>query len=301
MAQSTDLNSVLDTVKRITVKHAYLYTNFEREFRDTISSCNLSDLVNSTIPKLVIHNALRHALMNTADLALEEFAVTKSSDFKTISEQLWSPLIATMISVLFKAVPNPVKKSQGLKSKTEKKSVDPVEKISVSENEIEKIHEKLKSVALTRQKLYANTSYIQCDKDNCAFCSHMFHNVNLTQCKGHKRCNSSGWYPHVGKPLWSQLKTKHASAIPCKLRPKECGPQELPALLAKPVQPRSDETVGIREPEIMDESSQMSFESDTRSICQSLPDTASWADTVEMTIAKKRRIGFQSAPASPAH
>lgn len=304
MAQSTELNSVLDTVKRLIGHHTSLYENFEYSFRDVISSCALTDLVNSTIPRKTIHNALQHALESTANLALEQFAITKSPEMKTISEQLWSPLIATMVSVLFtKAVPVKEKKiTQDSSSTRVKKTVEPVEKIELSAKEVENIHDKLKSVALTRPRLYGNTSHIQCEKDNCAFCIHMFHNVNLTQCKGHKRCNSSGWYPHVGKPLWSQLKAKHAQAVPCKLRPQKCRPQELPALLAAAVHNGSEETSGSMEPEIMDESSQMSQESDTRSVSsQPLLSSASWADSVEYMVGKKRRIGFISAPASPAH
>lgn len=301
MAHSTELNSVLGTVKSLTEPYTYLYTNFDHVFRDVISSCALTDLVNSTIPKQNIHNALQSALESTANLALDTASETNDPRLRSISDQLWSPLIATLISVLFtRALPTPAKKSQSSPPIAKvRKPAEPVERIHVEVDKIVAIHEKLKSVALTRPRLYCNSSYIACEMDKCAFCSHMFHNVNLTQCKGHKPCNSSGWYPHVGKPLWIQLKSKHAAAIPCKLRPKECGPNELPALLATPVLQRSEESAGIRELEIAETSSRIS-ESSVVSDTQSLPGHSSWSESVQSYVSKKRRFETTSAPASPA-
>lgn len=308
MALISGFNSLLDSIKLVVRQHTFLFEHFENEFRNVVSSCALQDLVCSTIPKKTIHNALISSLESTSRLALEESARLQISDLNTISEQLWNPLTASLIKMLINDVPLRLEKDTSTKKvKKQDKTVSKALPKTVTlpgPVETEKIRSALKAVALTRTRLYENTSHIQCDRDNCGFCRHMFNNVNITRCEGHKRCCASGWYPHVGKPLWSMLKAKHAALVPCKLKPQACKSSELPAL--QTTTPVAGTSANFEDVEFDDVSSHHSNES----VCtvrstQSVPlATMSWAEDVEDFYLKRktRRLGgSNSTPGTPLH
>lgn len=306
MALFTDFNTLLESVKVVTRNHTFLFEHFERELRDVIASCALQDLVNSTIPKKTILNAIISSLESTSQLALEEAARVQNSDLDSISAQLWNPLVASLVKMLFSGPVKHEKKVSPTKTKQRKDvSKAPSRTVTLpSSAEVDKIRSSLKAVALTRTRLYANTGHVTCDRDCCAFCKHMFMNLNLTKCEGHKKCSASGWYPHVGKSLWSMLKAKHAALVPCKLKPQACKSGELPAL-----QSESNGPVGtsdkVEDIEFNDASSTASNESaHTVRSAQSVPSAFNWADDVEsyVTITKKRRhTSSVSAPGTPLH
>lgn len=308
MALFSDINSLLESVKVTTRNYSFLFEHFDSNLRDVISSCALQDLVNSTIPRQTISNALISSLESTSQLALEEAARLQKSDLETISAQLWNPLVASLVKMLMVDLKSEKIISSPKQTNKQRKDVPKVAPKAVklpAPAEADRIRSSLKAVALTRTRLYANTAHITCERDNCAFCKHLFMNVNITKCEGHKKCSASGWYPHVGKSLWSMLKAKHNALVPCKLRPQACKSSELPALQSESKTGSVGTSEQVEDIEFDDASSTHSQESVcTVRSAQSVPPILSWADDVEdqfRMVKRKRQPGSASAPGSPLH
>lgn len=215
--------------------------------------------------------------------------------------------MASMVKMLFAQVPKAEAVKPAAKSTTKAKpsaakkqnSLSQDKPHDVSTSAAKNIRERLLAVALTKKRYYANAyhKHVKCDLDDCAFCAHLFHTVNLTRCVGHKPCVSAGWYPHVGPALWQMVRSKHASGQTCRLKPKTCKSYELPALSvhASLVEPQ-------RTPVDHEENSQESFTSNKSTITlQTIAEEnpASWYDqsmsVEELYLTAKRKRSASSS------
>lgn len=294
MALTVNYASIQDALKKIIRQNDFLMQHFERNFRDVISSAPLDALISSKIPSHVIQNALESSLESTALLAQEEYERSSIDIFRTISEQLWNPMVATLLRTALPVVTAGIEKKKSSSSIVKPKkgarsppSARPV--TGITAEEVKTIRSRLTAVALTRPRLYENTPHVKCTIDNCAFCSHMFHTLNITKCEGHKRCSAVGWYPHIGKPLWSQLRTKHEAQVPCRLKPQPCKAHELPSLRAEETPSQGSPSTSAEMDDTMSVLSDVSDTtvcSHTRSVA-SLP-PMSWADDVEQALRRKK-------------
>lgn len=247
------LTPLLEGVKIVLQPHEELNTHFEETLRSSISACDLSQLLSQKVPFKTIVNSFSSALQSTSESALIEFERTQEPKFRSIADQLWNPLIASMLRCV---VPSPVVAAQSRpspptvpeKSKSPKpkdlKRNSPAPKLEP--DSLSRLQEKLRAVALTRDYLYRTPfhSHVKCGRPRCRFCRHMFFNLNITRCEGHKPCCSVGWYPHFGPGLWSVLRRRHNSDETCRIAPKDCNAHELPALGQAPV----DDFVGSEVP-----------------------------------------------------
>lgn len=212
---------------------------------------------------------------------------------------LWNPITATMFRViadglkpLVHAKSSVVQPSASVRTKESKPKSPPK---PVGDVDMEEIRRRIKGVALTKPHLYATPGhpFIKCDKARCRFCQHLFENLNITRCEGHKRCTSVGWYPHVGAPLWQMVRKRHATHDQSTIKPKECKVGEIPALAkavgTSPVSPMDDS--GSRcSTACENEGSVTPTPSSPRSP-QSTPKRSlplSWADDVEEYYLSKR-------------
>lgn len=67
---------------------------------------------------------------------------------------------------------------------------------------------------------YSRTPHVKCTSSRCQFCRALVLNLVITKCSEHPGihrdgpCTKSGWFPHVGKPLWGQIKGVHKRGEP---------------------------------------------------------------------------------------
>lgn len=239
-----NLTGVQEAIQKIIGQHDFLSHRFEHSLRSSISSIDLSLLLSGNIPRKIITNCLTSALQETANLAEEHYEATTDVRFRTIADQLWNPLVATFSQLMPQQEHSNNAKNQSLEksvsvpqAKKSAKKANLAAKVppaAVSATEQQTIRSRLEAVKLTKKQLYKTPfhAHIKCEVNDCSFCVHMFNNLNITQCIGHKPCAAIGWYPHVGPVLWQMLKTKHNAGFPCRLQPKACKSFELPSLLA---------------------------------------------------------------------
>lgn len=217
---------LLNSVSSVLGLHPELQKHFDRSLRDTLSSSDLVDLLSGTITTKFIKSSFIHSLQSTATLALEMDA-RKSDNLRSVADQLWNPLVATLLKHISLATPTlsppkvaPVKKS----------SPAPTELPDA--NAVEEIRRKLRALKDARKLKFdtAAHAHVKCKALNCSFCSVLFSTVHITKCIGHKKCSTVGWYPHVGVPLWRLLRAKHDAGAACQLSNRSCKEWEIPSL-----------------------------------------------------------------------
>lgn len=234
------LATTIEAIKRIVAQHDFLYKTFEEELRNVIAGSDLLVLITGSISRSVIINSLSASLQKTAEIALTRYEDTKELQFFSIAQQLWNPLVANLLQTL---TIDPKEQSVPMTSKhLQPKQV--VKKVSrntlkttvlaptLAATDLLLLRDKLKAVALTKPHLYSTSAHthIQCGTVKCEFCTDLFHTVNLTKCEGHKPCCNAGWYPHIGKALWSMVRSNHSKGLACRMTPKACKKTELPCI-----------------------------------------------------------------------
>lgn len=241
-----DFKPLLEAVRSIPGQEDTIVTEFENTFRSCVSSVDINLLLTGNIPQNVIHNSLISALQAAADYCLNAYSVTSQLKYRDIAHMLWNPVTATLFKTIANVqvtVSSEEKKQQSSQKSSDMKPALPKNQkskskpsrdpIDLSEQQIEGIRKRLQSVALTRKHLYAMTGghpHVKCNTPDCSFCSTLFNNLNITRCEGHKRCCSTGWYPHIGVPLWNMVRVQHSSGRKNTIRVRPCKPYEIPAL-----------------------------------------------------------------------
>lgn len=235
MSTMVDFKPILEALRRIPHIQDDIIAHFEDTFRNNYASIDISLLLNGSVPQDKISTLLTSSLESTAQHCLDLFDQSKDQKYNDIANMLWNPLIVTLFKVIT-SKPAKIDEKSAVKvlPKTNVvKVAKPVHSpVSLSETQIVTVQQRLKDIQLQRTHLYQTPghTHIKCDAPNCEFCTHLFNNLNITKCEGHKRCSISGWYPHVGPALWQMLRKKHSARAKPTIQPKLCKPHEIPAL-----------------------------------------------------------------------
>lgn len=221
-------------LSQITNSDAELLKHFEDTFRFAISSLDMQILMDGIIPPKILLNVLQNSLKSTSQLAFEKSTTSHNSNFLHMSFQIWNPLLEVTIRDC-KTLLSASRLENTPSKQPSKNKVGSIaaafEDLKIDEVQSNQIRILLKEHGASTKRPFAGKfhKHIQCSKDNCNFCKTLYHSVNITKCVGHKPCHRSGYYPHIGHPLWCMLKNKHNKEI-CNLTPKTCKPGELPSL-----------------------------------------------------------------------
>jgi len=236
-----DFYPLLEALQSIKGINDTIIKEFENDFRSNISSVDFKYLTTGNIPQNILQNCITSSLQHTAEFCLQHYEATGDLEYFKFSHMIWNPIIAKMFSVITVSIPRSVKTSSATVEKkssdkitsASKRKADPrvVKPVPVEIDE-EDIRRRLNGVVLTKPHLFETPAHkhVQCMKQNCGFCKHLFTHINVTRCEGHKRCTSIGWYPHVGPALWQMVRKRHAADLPCIIKIKECNVGEIPAL-----------------------------------------------------------------------
>lgn len=249
-----DYDPILESIKSIRGIPNTFVLEFEANFRSNLSSVDLKYLTSGSIPSHVLKNCVTSSLEHVANMAYNEYAATSDIKLLEISAMLWNPITAS----LFRIIPDSrteFRKDMGRSSvKTKTHGTRPKayvktkpEPVNLTAIQIEGLRKRLRAVTTNRSQLYATPahSYIKCLKPNCEFCTSVYNTLNITQCQGHKKCCSAGWYPHIGPSLWKMLKKRHDSGLPVLLTAKTCKPHEIPALEEAKVSSQDDDAISV--------------------------------------------------------
>lgn len=291
-----DYNTLRASVETIVGLHTFLLIHFESKFRDFISA-DINVLLTNSLSQITIQNSVSSALQDTASLALQHFDITSDVEFKTIADQLWNPLVASLSNLSLNGNP-PVAPASAKERKVVTKPVKNPIPLGIDSTDV---RERLRTVILTKAVPYKNEAHrhIKCNISHCKFCVDLFQRVNITKCEGHKRCHSTGYYPHVGTALWSMLKTKHNKQQSCTVSTKPCAEYEIPAILNVIAE---EETTGSIAGTIVGEEDAISVASNSsrkRSISpvnERMDRTCSWADSVEDYFLKRNKRANSCPP-----
>lgn len=245
-----DFLPILEALRSIPNIQDSIIQYFEDTFRSNYSSLDLSLLLNGHVPQSQISTLLTSTLEQTAQHSLDLFDQTKDQKYSDIANMLWNPLTATLFKVVSTSAVTVKEEKPAVRlPKANVSKVKPVQNpVSLPETQIESIKLRLKDIRLQKTHLYQTPghTHVKCEKPNCEFCLHLFNNLNITKCEGHKRCATVGWYPHVGPALWQMLRKKHSNGVKPTIQPKLCKPYEIPALtvdegVTLPVSPMDSE------------------------------------------------------------
>lgn len=218
-----DYKKLERATKSLLETYPHLLLAYEDNLREAVASQDLQLLLSNSIPNKIWANCIAMSLRHTAELA-------KSESLNNIAEQLWNPIVESLLTMLSKQVS--VELTRPLPTKTAvRKPVtltrSEAPQTTLGEQEVrEQLMQKVDEVKFSS----AFHKHIKCGTPSCKFCTDLYKQVHITRCVGHSPCHPSGYYPHVGKPLWNMLKTKHNKQTPCKLKNRPCKPDELPCL-----------------------------------------------------------------------
>lgn len=204
------LSQVYTTVRDILKSHTHELNYFEDTLRSTIASTDIESLLKGNVPIKNIFSSFKHALRTTSE----------KMESETLSLMLWNPILATTLDTLEQSVISVNHESDRstkprtsrdsvLDVKSNLKCVKPVSKTITVEHSLDTIYLDLDRYLARNKAPYKSTKHIQCSRIGCLFCKGMFNGISLTKCESHKPCTPSGWFPHVGRPLWNSLKKKH--------------------------------------------------------------------------------------------
>lgn len=210
--------------------------HFEKSFRDYYSSLDIQFLLDGSVPKTKISTLIISSLEGTAQYCLDQYEHNPDSPYRDLSNMLWNPLTAALMKEIVSSKSDAEKALPPKPLKQTKVKAVP-SPIAISDNDVSNIRTKLKEVSLKRTHLFKTPGHqhVKCDEASCEFCKHVFNNLNITKCEGHKRCSIVGWYPHVGVSLWQMLRKKHASKVTPTLQQKPCRPHEIKALAVEDI------------------------------------------------------------------
>lgn len=232
MGSSTlDISTLRDTLFALPLMDDEISTKFENTFRECIASADFTILASGHIPQQTIFSSLQTSLKAASELAQFKFELTQDTRYSNLQHQIWNPLVEQLVKLV--SLKPDTRTTCDVSSPPVKPRIKPTPApVSLPEKDIALIRAKLKATTMSKRHLFATPghAHIKCSTENCAFCSHLFHTVNITKCTGHKRCNSIGYYPHVGVSLWRILKKKHDSGQSPRIRIACCKEYELPAL-----------------------------------------------------------------------
>lgn len=191
-------------------------------------------LMDGVIPPKILINLLSNSLQSTSNLALDKYKLSQNIEFLHMSYQIWNPLLeVTLRDCRTLVSANGLEKTSSTKpSKHRVGSISAAfEDLTIQESQVQRVRQQLKDHGSSAKRPFTNKfhKHIDCSQDNCKFCVKLFHSVNITKCVGHKPCHKTGFYPHIGQPLWCMLKNKHNKSD-CNLLPKPCKPGEIKAL-----------------------------------------------------------------------
>lgn len=242
--EQNPLLSVFSTVKQIVCEVPDAYHVFESHYREHIAASDLSCLTSGHLSFDRNIEVIQISLNYLCEYIYQNFGPR----FSSVISHLTGPLIHTLFSVLqsvnnkqttIAAYKTPSRKSSIRSSTPESsnktKNIKPSKMyvpVKKSLTEISVIHASLEKYFNENPAPYNNPEHkhIVCTKEDCMFCRSAFRRIHLTKCDGHKSCDRSGWFPHIGKTLWKLVQRNHqdsrefvGSTQPCKLH-------ELPAL-----------------------------------------------------------------------
>lgn len=226
-----DYNPILEALKLIPKMQDDTIIFFEDTFRSIYSSISLPLLLSGKIPQSQISTLLTSSLEATAQYCLEKSDHDHDPTYRDIANMLWNPLTATLFKVIASTCKTANDLPKALQSRTTRDKVKP-KPVDLPSTQISAVRHRLKEITLTKTHVYKTPGHmhVKCDTANCEFCKHLFNNLNITKCEGHKRCSKVGWYPHIGPALWQMLRKKHANKAIPNLPPKPCSAHEIPAL-----------------------------------------------------------------------
>jgi hypothetical protein len=245
---------LLKSVKMILLDEPTYLTEFETQFRETVTATDMDILLAGKIPNKIIYSAFSHSLQYVSSQCFDQFERTQNLKYNTIAQQLWNPLVAASLKILqqtdirlqveinaMHSKTSSLRKNgsqqKELLPKTKKKKPDVVKKLPPApllETELKRtIVEDLTHHRQKESSPFCNAKHvhINCKRIKCDFCESLYQQVNLTPCVDHKPCVNSGWFPHVGKTLWSMMRQAHQQKRDLRHKTRECKPHELPCLL----------------------------------------------------------------------
>lgn len=204
-----DLTTIHSTIRTILKDRPEYLRYFENTFRECISAIDIQLLLKATITN--------HSLSTSFTTALEKTSshIRASESNSSLADMLWNPLVASTIQLYAHSQisdhPPVQEKSvrEKTNSKTKKSKASTVSNGQTERPPASNVYQELGTYLANNPAPYASTQHIRCDTAGCEFCIGMFKGIQLTQCVNHRRCVPSGWFPHVGKPLWSSLRKKH--------------------------------------------------------------------------------------------
>lgn len=226
-------HKIFESVSSLTEKDPILSQAFEQSFRESLSSLDMQILLSGPIPVEIFRSILSSSLQYTSTHSLQLFESTSDKRYERLHHQLWNPLVSSLVSsISASSLGNRPFHQQSSTSKVRAGSITACfAALSLTTSEEEEIRQKLSDYSQKSNRLY-NTKFhahISCKTDRCRFCYAMFTHVNITKCVGHKPCHRSGYFPHVGTPLWSMIRKKHTSGS-CQFKVKPCQSGEIKAL-----------------------------------------------------------------------
>lgn len=223
-----DYQKLERATKALLEPHPHLNDLFETTLREAIASQDLHLLLSNSLPTKVLANCVAMSLRTTSERATRD-------SLTSIATQLWNPIIDSMLQMLAKSVSSVLAKPDPGKSKQTVNKKKPVVETRSKEPAVpadpQEVRDQLKQNANSASLFSAKChNHISCTSPSCKFCNAMYRQVHITRCVGHAPCHPTGFYPHVGKPLWNMLKTKHNKTMDCKLKIRPCKKNEIPCL-----------------------------------------------------------------------
>lgn len=233
--ENTPLFRLTKAVKTVLLDLPDIYREFEDSIRDIIASSDLQVLLSGNVPSITLFHSVRTSLAKIAE--------SVPQDRPDIYYQLHGPFVNVLIDLLEeqcllattayqdkqKVATHTVKKDPNLMN-TRIKPTKSIAEQNVVKPDLSLVHTQLLTYLQKNPAPYKRIKHIACDSNDCRFCTSLFRNVHLTKCEGHKPCVQAGWFPHVGKALWSSLRRKHEVTKTFVGMVREIKSHELPPL-----------------------------------------------------------------------
>lgn len=219
-----DYKKLERSTKSLLEPYPHLFITYENTIREAIASQDLTLLLSNSIPNRIWANCIAMSLRATADHA-------KRESLTSIAEQLWNPIVDSLLQMLSKQVSAEVTRPLKTVKTVQKKVQKPRSEAQPPKVDAQTVRDQLMQI-VDSPNLFSTPGHkhVKCATPSCQFCSTLFKQLHITKCTGHAPCHPSGYYPHVGKPLWNMLKSKHARSTSCKLNKRPCKDGEYPCL-----------------------------------------------------------------------
>lgn len=243
----TPLHTVITTVKLVLKDQPDLYSRFEDSIRYIIASDDLHALMSGKISNTTIFHSIRNSLEQLSNDLYER-------DMQHLATMCYNPVTNTLLDIVEKQLihisntdltlsatnnrqsssksPRNTRISPSSSPRPTKMKKKPSKDTITKDKEpsIDTIHSQLEAFIVRNPAPYINVEHIKCSILECKFCTGMFRHIKLTKCVDHKPCVQAGWFPHVGRPLWSSLKHKHGQTREFVGHTTTCKTHELPSL-----------------------------------------------------------------------